>query len=741
MKRIILLIFLVMLWASGAGAATYYVDCNADGDAGAGTTTAANVAWKTIAKVNASSFSAGDSILFNKGCTWREQLTVPSSGSSGSPITFGAYGTGANPIISGSDNGYTFAALGSGTEETGGIFASGLEDEVADFTTDFTSKTTNGTNTLTVSTAAGTFNNGAKGAKVTFDGTNYQAFATKTITDAGTVYSRVYFKLNAAFEFASTYKGVPLIAFYDGATRLGFVSVMCTGTVTQFKVYAKIEAIGGSAADVYAGSAGEIVRDNWYYVELMFKAGTGADGGIQVWLNGTSKGSVVNRNLTTYAVDTVNFGPGAAGTGPPLNTSELYWDDAKIDLSAIGAATIYQNIWQTAETTEPLVVWFNGTSGVKQSSIANLSNANDWFWGSNVLSVKATSDPSATTEVAQRAQGINVNGKNYLTFNDLTIQHTGTGEVGAGGNIWLQGAWGNIIFNSITSTQTGWHGMGVNGAPVGPLNINNCTFSYTDLSHNQGYGSGIDVTLTEASSQIIIVQNSIFTKIGSWTGSGYHDHGIYNKGMKSITRYNLFTDGGTETGAAIKYSAAAPSTATDGCEAYYNIITSDGGTQSWGILAEAGANHLTYNNVFYGVGTGIWMSTGSSGMVVKNNIFHTTTYKFLRVGVTTDFISGNNVFYNGPATPFTWGATGYSLADWKTNSSQDANSLSSDPLFISATDFHLQAGSPAINAGTNVGLTSDYEGGAIYGTPDIGAYEYLLLTQRGTSSSGGMSFR
>jgi len=56
-------------------------------------------AWKTISKVNGSSFSAGDTISFNKGDTWREQLVPPSDGSSGSPITFGAYGTGADPII------------------------------------------------------------------------------------------------------------------------------------------------------------------------------------------------------------------------------------------------------------------------------------------------------------------------------------------------------------------------------------------------------------------------------------------------------------------------------------------------------------------------------------------------------------------------------------------------------------------------------------------------------------------
>ena len=76
---------------------TYYVDATGGNDSNAGTAT--NSAWKTIVKVNASSFSAGDFILFKRGEIWREPLVVSSSGSAGNPITFGAYGTGALPIL------------------------------------------------------------------------------------------------------------------------------------------------------------------------------------------------------------------------------------------------------------------------------------------------------------------------------------------------------------------------------------------------------------------------------------------------------------------------------------------------------------------------------------------------------------------------------------------------------------------------------------------------------------------
>ncbi len=57
----------------------------------------------------------------------------------------------------------------------------------------------------------------------------------------------------------------------------------------------------------------------------------------------------------------------------------------------------------------------------------------------------------------------------------------------------------------------------------------------------------------------------------------------------------------------------------------------------------------------------------------------------------------------------------------------NATSINGDPLFRSATDFRLKGGSPAINAGADVGLTTDFLGNDLYGIPDIGAYEYIPL--------------
>lgn len=85
--------------ATAAGATTYYVDATGGNDGNAGTS--AGTAWKTMAKVNGATFAAGDQILFKRGEVWRESLVPPSSGASGNPIVFDAYGLGEAPAITG----------------------------------------------------------------------------------------------------------------------------------------------------------------------------------------------------------------------------------------------------------------------------------------------------------------------------------------------------------------------------------------------------------------------------------------------------------------------------------------------------------------------------------------------------------------------------------------------------------------------------------------------------------------
>jgi parallel beta-helix repeat protein len=91
----------VAFLASAQAATTFYVDADNGADSNAGTEIAA--AWKTIAKVNASQhlIHPGDSVLLRAGQIFNGPLMLSTSGTEGMPITYGRYGEGAKPEITG----------------------------------------------------------------------------------------------------------------------------------------------------------------------------------------------------------------------------------------------------------------------------------------------------------------------------------------------------------------------------------------------------------------------------------------------------------------------------------------------------------------------------------------------------------------------------------------------------------------------------------------------------------------
>ncbi|MDR0883605.1 MAG: right-handed parallel beta-helix repeat-containing protein [Oscillospiraceae bacterium] len=78
---------------------TYYVDSVGGSDDNAGTSQSA--AWKSLAKINATTFQPGDKILLKSGGTWNGSLWPKGSGVLGSPILLGKYGGDALPHIIG----------------------------------------------------------------------------------------------------------------------------------------------------------------------------------------------------------------------------------------------------------------------------------------------------------------------------------------------------------------------------------------------------------------------------------------------------------------------------------------------------------------------------------------------------------------------------------------------------------------------------------------------------------------
>jgi len=89
------LIFLLalVLFSTTLQAKTYYVSSSGN-NSNNGTST--STPWQTISKVNSFSFASGDIILFQRGNTFYGGIIAKRSN-----LTYGAYGTGANPVITG----------------------------------------------------------------------------------------------------------------------------------------------------------------------------------------------------------------------------------------------------------------------------------------------------------------------------------------------------------------------------------------------------------------------------------------------------------------------------------------------------------------------------------------------------------------------------------------------------------------------------------------------------------------
>lgn len=131
-------------------------------------------------------------------------------------------------------------------------------------------------------------------------------------------------------------------------------------------------------------------------------------------------------------------------------------------------------------------------------------------------------------------------------------------------------------------------------------------------------------------------------------------------------------------------------------------------------------NTKAYNNTAYLTGSSsqgvVCSGCASNILTLKNNIIWAN---WKTIYASAPFNESNNIYWRSGGSPL---IQGFTIA---------STSLKADPRFVlPGTDFHLQSGSPAINAGSSESVTSGYtkdlgnttvpNGSA----PEIGAYEY-----------------
>jgi hypothetical protein len=141
-------------------------------------------------------------------------------------------------------------------------------------------------------------------------------------------------------------------------------------------------------------------------------------------------------------------------------------------------------------------------------------------------------------------------------------------------------------------------------------------------------------------------------------------------------------------------------------------LSASGGAAYYAYGADAGS--LVYDNTIYAplaTNAAIELQSTTTGTLVKNNIVYAGGYALVDASSETSTAFDTNDYFSASGTPFNWGGTAYSLSGWQTASSQDVHSLSADPKLVNASalsstgNYSLLAGSPAIDAGVNLGST------------------------------------
>ena len=452
----------------------------------------------------------------------------------------------------------------------------------------------------------------------------------------------------------------------------------------------------------------------------------------------------------------ITFGAYGLGNKPIICGSDLI-----TNWTLFNEGTSPLTVWYARINNEPMQVFFDGITGTRETAVADLDSDQEWCWFDNAIYQHSTSDPDTRytkigTEVGQRDYNITGSKKEYITIDGLNLVMSNiSGIYNDQGNSW-------IVKNS-TVEKYYKNGIKMRGDPIGATQIKGINIldniigdsNWFDALTDANTCGGINV---RGSTGANILRNIVNTNnditVGILVSEAEDDIGEPNNGADSDTptiSLNNINGGGigirieytkdaeisynhidgegkegagihvqrTSTGAVVKYNVIHDFTWVSGV--YYGL----------GIDVNIGSiNGFAYNNTVYKVGAYCMtleaLFTACTGWTVRNNIFNASKNTpvngvaagmFLDVGVGNHVTLSNNIYVPNSSVGDGDGVVNYegTLLGTLKNLTElqatgdDTNSFDSDPLFTNAEseDFTLQAGSPAINAGMDLGANYD----------------------------------
>ena len=460
----------------------------------------------------------------------------------------------------------------------------------------------------------------------------------------------------------------------------------------------------------------------------------------------------------------ITFGAYGNGAKPVINGADLI----------TGWTLTSPNIWQITSPSQPgyhgwgysyvtviddsLCSEFNSLGSLTSNYQCYYDRPNQHKQG-NIYIYSTTNPNTRKVEVSKRTFGVYLDGKINIIVKNLDIRYAGLEGIRCYGStnsrisgntiidscyfygnresgVLLDAGYSDNIIQNSTAIR---NGNGFYAASYTAYGSNNNLFTRLLTEYNihhvndlvtDGHGIGIynsDSTIVEHCTSNGNFGNIMFA-------GNYGNNGI-------IIRYNLVENSqGGNTG------IGCGSESNRNIYIYYNLLLYNGiaGLDGYGmsLMKAGGTGHVyVYNNSLITNTTSQRLlyidNTIDSTIYFKNNLlyqpskdeFHQILYLDSFTGTKLNF--DYNMYYKpNPEYFYTGNYGNINFAPWQAYINADSHSTLQDPLFTNPSndDYSLRSGSPAINAGTNVGLTQDYFGNPIIGKPDIGAIQHPFIT-------------
>lgn len=730
----------VLTAAMGEEKFDWYADSVNGNDANAGTSRGA--ALKTLSALVGKTIAAGQKVGLTG--TFRETLTVPSSGTAGSRITYKSYGGRAT--ISGADIATTWETAGYDISTIAGFVTALGGDAVVQAIYDTRYGITTSSNVVDAwDDARGAAGYGpqltaATTTRPAWDNTN------KLITFDGSNDHLI----SAAFTGFNLNTTKTLIIISSGAATAwrGFVCIRnAAGTR-----YAQIVRLAGTtySGEAYNGTganprpdSGVATSTTRRLVYFQHKSGNDTLGASIAVSDAAAVAATSILNTTDdYLMDVSGFNSNdrwaaqivravlviegnLSSTQIALLQAWAYNQHAAVMESA-AAVSDPSNIWQSTVAATPKQVYKDGVRATKGASAITLTDGQWFASGTTLYFNNAAGNPDTAGIVIEASVRDNdgyYNGGDYVTLDNLHVTKANLYGINIGASDHTID--GSTVQNCLTDYN---YDVGIFSwvptSNAGLTQILSCETAYNGLQ------AGVDGTTAAHVGLEILGSNATYGTLVEWLNSHHNYWGAeLDQGSENTTL--LFSNIHDNSRMGLNIDNSHHNLVA------YCLITNNGdlwGLRIWSATDQTLTDNRLYNLTIAGQGSGILIEDKQVDLKVKNNIIYNPTGLCLSVDAvavaqSTGLEIDYNCYWKVGADPqmWSWNGTVYTksqFATYQAASGQDAHSVCADPLFVSASDFHLQAGSPCINAGVSVALTADYAGVAVGNPPEIGAYEY-----------------